>query len=145
MKPDQLVFAVYDMANAVVLNVETLRIPKALTVPESLKYVRNSVLDILREYEINKAGLRVAESVAKKVSIRRSEIEGVVQEAFASSSVDAYFCGQISNISSRIGMDRVDFKKYVSGELDYHAVENWNDLSGDEREALLSAIGACNA
>lgn len=145
VKPDRLIFAVYDSANSAVVNIETLKLPKALPVPESLKFARNTVLDILREYEIENAGMRIAETVSKKVNVRRTEIEGVVQEAFASSLLSSYFCGQISNISAKVGIPRADFKKYVSGELVYDVVEGWNELDVDAREALLVAIGALNA
>jgi hypothetical protein len=73
------------------------------------------------------------------------QIEGVIQEAFASSSLESYYCGQISSISSRLGIERTNFKKFVSGELNYEAVENWSDLDSIQREATLAALGAINA
>lgn len=113
VKPRAVIIAVFDADQAEIENIEDIKIPRALTVPESLKYVRNNILDILREYKIEHAGLRIAESNSRTLVIHRLEIEGVIQEAFASSGLKSYFCGQISKISARIGIARADFKRYV--------------------------------
>jgi hypothetical protein len=89
--------------------------------------------------------LRVTESAAKTLSVSRIEIEGVIQEAFASSSLSSYYCGQISTIAARIGIPRTDFKPYVDGAKTFDGVENWGDLGREEREAILAALGALNA
>lgn len=145
VKPSGVVIAIYDASEEAVLNVETIRIPKALAVPESLKYVRNTVLDVLREYEIRQAGIRIIESSSQQLSVRRIEIEGVIQEAFASSSLKSYYVGQIASISSRIGFERSNFKKFVNNETDFERVENWDALDKHEREAVLTSLGAVNA
>ncbi len=145
VKPDSVVFAVYDSEDKEIVNVEELKIPKALPTPEALKYVRNSILDILREYDIVKAGLRVVESNSQTLNIRRVEIEGVIQEAFASSFVSAYFCGQISTIAAKLDMRRADFKLHVDGEKSFELVESWGDHNKEQREAILTALGAQNA
>ena len=87
----------------------------------------------------------MVESNSRKLSIRRIEIEGVIQEAFASSMLAAYYCGQISSISSKVGIVRADFKKFVNALLDYEQIENWGDLSKEEREAVFTALGAEHA
>jgi len=145
VKPDTAVVAVYDLTNGILENVEDICIPKALSTPEALKYVRNSILDVLREYNIEKAGLRKVESNSQTLSIRRIEIEGVIQEAFASSMLSAYYCGQISSISAKVGIARVDFKRYVDNSLNFERVQNWSDLNKEQREAVLTALGAENA
>lgn len=141
-KPDAVTFAVFDSASNSILNVETVKIPKALSDPEALRFVRNSVLDILREYRINRAGIRAIEPSSQQMSIRRIEIEGVIKESFSSSDVEAYFCGHISNISARVGFDRAMFKDYVAGTTSFERVENWSKHNKEEREAILVALGA---
>lgn len=145
VKPSEFTFAVFDAEVNALINVEKVKIPKALDAPEALKYVRNTILDVLREYEITSAGIRITESNSQQLNIRRIEIEGVIQEAFASSTLGSYYVGQISNISSRIGIPRQDFKRYVEGEMNFDLVENWGELDHDEREAVLAALGANNA
>jgi len=142
--PKAVTFVVFDADDQVVLNVEDIRIPLAFHIPDALKYIRNNLLDILREYRIDHAGIRVTEPNAQSPNISRIQIEGVVQEAFASSSLTSYYVGQISSISARLGIDRADFKRYVDGPLDW-PVENWADLSKEQREALLCAVGASRA
>lgn len=141
-KPTEFAFAVYNLEANKLVNVERVKIPRALGAPDALKYVRNTILDILREYTIDKAGIRITESNSQHLNIRRIEIEGVIQEAFASSSLSSYYVGQISNIAAKVGIERTDFKRYVAGEVDCDLVENWDQLGSEEREAVLAAIGA---
>jgi hypothetical protein len=145
VKPSEFAFAVYDSETNRLVNVERVKIPKALDAPEALKYVRNTILDILREYKIEAAGIRITESNSQHLNIRRIEIEGVIQEAFASSTLRSYYVGKISSITARIGIARADFKRYVEGENDFDLVENWDQFGSDEREAVLTAMGARNA
>ena len=139
--PTAVTFVVYDSSQEEVLNIEDIRIPVAFAAPDALKYVRNNLLDILREYEIERAGIRTTEPNAQSMNIARIQIEGVVQEAFASSALKGYYVGQISSISARLGIVRPDFKKYIDGAKDWD-VENWASLAKEQREALLCAIGA---
>ena len=141
--PTVVTFAIYDSESAQVINVEEIKIPAAFSTPEGLKYVRSNLLDVLREYKVAKAGIRASEPSAQSFNIARIQIEGVIQEAFASSELTSYFVGHISSISSRIGIARNDFKPFVSGEKEYE-VENWPQMSPVERESVLCAIGAVN-
>ncbi|WP_244137025.1 hypothetical protein [Burkholderia pyrrocinia] len=134
----------FDTEADAVLNVEDIRIPAAFHTPEALKYIRNNLLDILREYDIERAGIRVTEPNAQSLNITRIQIEGVVQEAFASSLLQSYYVGQISSISARLGIERADFKRYIDGQLDW-PVENWTGMRKEQREALLCAMGASRA
>ena len=134
-------FAIFDTEEKAVLNIEELKIPAAFPTPEGLKYLRSNLLDILREYSIERAGIRVTESNAQSMSIERIQIEGVVQEAFASSNLQTYYVGQISSISKRLGFERTKFKPLVNGEKD-PGIENWKKMSKEGREATLCAMGA---
>ncbi|KAF1717098.1 hypothetical protein CSC74_09610 [Pseudoxanthomonas yeongjuensis] len=145
VKPGEVTFAVYDTEAAAVVNVEIIKIPKALPTPDALKYVRNNILDVIREFSIARAGLRVTESSAQSKNVERIEIEGVIQEAFASSCLQGYYIGQISNISRRVGFARDQFKRFVSNEIPYEPVENWDKLKPEAREAIFAALGAQHA
>lgn len=144
-KPGEVTFAVYDVDADALINVEVIKIPKALSTPDALKYVRNNILDVIREYSISHAGLRVTESSAQTKNVQRIEIEGVIQEAFASSHLKSYYVGQIANISRRLGFPRDQFKRYVSNEVAFERVENWNELKPEAREAVFAALGAEHA
>ncbi|PFG11405.1 hypothetical protein [Marinobacter sp. LV10MA510-1] len=145
VEPKKVTFVIYDADAGEVINIEGIKIPKALDVPEALKYIRSNLLDVIVEYEVQRAGIRVTEPSAQKPNILRIQIEGVIQEALASSDVEAYFRGQISSLSSRLNIKRKDLKKYLEGELVLRNIEGWSDLSTVEREAVCTAIGACDA
>lgn len=140
--PTEVIYCVFDPNNDAIVNIGKINIPKSLGVPEQLKHIRLNLLDVLREYEVLEAGIRILEPTAQSISIERVQIEGVIQEAFASSNVKSYYVGQISSISSRVGIDRTQFKPLVEGETSLDGFENWHDLSKTEREAALCAIGA---
>ncbi len=141
--PRTLTFAVYDTATQAVLNVEEIRLPAAFDKPDALKYARSNLLDVLREYRVERAGVRVTEPNADP-NIDRVQLEGVIQEVFASSNLAGYYIGQIASISARIGIARTSFRPHVDGVEDY-PVENWDATSKEGREAILTAIGAANA
>lgn len=142
--PTAVTFAVFDSDKRAIVNVEEIVVPAALDVPDRLKYVRSHLLDVLREYQIERAGLRVTEPVAQQVSIERVQIEGVIQEAFASSALQSYYTDTIATIAARIGEDRNSIKPMVKGTRD-PGVEGWAGHSEIEREAILCAMGAANA
>jgi hypothetical protein len=50
--PSAVTFAVIDTDKNVVINVEKIRIPAAFETPDALKYIRSTLLDILREYGV---------------------------------------------------------------------------------------------
>jgi hypothetical protein len=142
--PGVVTFAIYDCGQRTIVNIEEIRIPAAFSIPDRLKYVRSNLLDILREFNISKAGIRAIEPLAQSPNIEKIEIEGVIQEAFASSELDGYYVGHISSITALLGIERRAFKPFVDGNKDY-PVENWSKLSREQREAVLCAIGAENA
>lgn len=118
--------------------------PKSLDVPEQLKFIRSTLSDIINENNVNVACIRITESNAQQVSVDRIYMEGVIQELIASSTITKYFVGQISNITSRLGIDRSDFKPYAKGEKVFLEIERWGNLSLEERESLMSAASALN-
>lgn len=140
--PTEVVYCVFDTDRSEIINIGKISIPKSLGVPEQLKHVRLNLLDVLREYDITEAGIRILEPTAQRISIERVQIEGVIQEALASSEVRQYYVGQISNIASRNGLKRTEFKPLVDGEMMLEGFENWDDLTKTEREAVLCAMGA---
>lgn len=143
-KPRAFTFAIFDTDENRVLNVEDVLIPEALHVPDALRYVRSTVLDLLREYRVTHGCIREAEPSAQAPNVRRIQVEGVIQESFASSTLKAYFVGQISSISARLEIPRSDFKLYVTGAKTF-AFGDWKELSPEGREAVLAAIGARRA
>jgi len=121
---------------------DKLILPEALQVPERLKYIRNTFIDILSEFEVSSACIRITESTAQTVNITRVSIEAVVQELFASSPIKAYFTGQISNISAKLGFERENFKALVAGTSIFKEIDDWSAYKPESREAILAAFAA---
>jgi len=143
--PEKVHFAIHDVERNVILNVETLSVPKALIVPEKLKYVRNSVLDILFEYHICNAVIKLPEFNSKGTpNERRLQIEAVIQEAFASSELAKYAVVHISNLAPLLGEPRERIKQIRDTATEYEIDPDWSKRSTECREAILCAVGAKN-
>jgi hypothetical protein len=140
--PTEVTFTVFDEESNSIITIDQIKVPKVLESPEALKHIRFNILDIIREYSITNAGIRITESSSQQLSIERIQIEGVIQEAFASSALKSYYTGQVSNISKRIGIDRKTFKPFIDGEKNFDNIEGWEKLSKNERESVLCALGA---
>ena len=61
VEPKKITFAIIDIEENEILNIEKLIVPTSLDVPEQLKYIRLNLLDIIREYDVNVAGIRITE------------------------------------------------------------------------------------
>jgi Holliday junction resolvasome RuvABC endonuclease subunit len=145
VEPKKTTFSVISTENESykIINVELIKIPAALDFPEKLKYIRNCVLDILREYNISIAGIRVAESKAQNLDVTRLHIEGVIQEAFSSSNVEKYFVGRKNSIASKLNMTVKELETIFKGEKVFKLIDNWDVCRTREaRESVLTAMGA---
>lgn len=145
VEPKKVTFVVIDFTEneADIVNVETIKIPLALDFPAKLKYIRNTVLDIIREYNIQVAGIRIAETVSENVNINRLHIEGVIQESFSSSSVNSYFTGQLLSISKKLDINKDSYKELLKSKSKYTKINRWALCTNSEsKEAALVGYGA---
>jgi hypothetical protein len=123
-----------------------VNIPPALETPRQLQFVRTTLLDVMDEYAVTRAGLRLAEGTAQQRNPFRLNLEGVVQELLASSSVERFVAGPIATIASFLGIrNRTLIKELIAGEQVPEYSLDWMSLSGDEREAVLMAVAAASA
>jgi len=121
---------------------QSIPVPDALTGPEQLRFVRQTISDVIDDYGVTRAGIRLAEPVAKKVNIHRLHIEGVLQELLASSPVESYFYGAIAQIGRLLGVaERTEVKELVGGES-FRGIDGWSDFNPEERESILVAVAA---
>jgi hypothetical protein len=139
----------YDGSSFEYLNISNIRVPEALTHPESLSYVRSTLLDIMAEYQVETAVIRVQESVYNitQNSFPRFYLEGVILECLAASNVDSYRMGKIATISSLLGFDSSKFKDYSENGVVFDFFPkglNWSDLSKEEKESVLACHASFN-
>lgn len=144
--PSTVYFSVvsYENEELEITLVDKITNPKALNIPEQLKFLRNTLCDIINEFSITNACIRITESNAQSINITRIYIEGVIQELFASSTIVKYYVGQISSISANLNIERSTFKPFAEGENSFMEIENWQSFSLEQRESLMSAISALN-
>lgn len=145
VKPQNIFYSIIkdcDNEKEIVL-LDNVYVPIALQMPEKLKFIRSTFLDIIDENQVNLACIRVTESSAQTISIERTYIEAIIQELIASSDIEKYYVGQISNISSKLKIARNDFKKIIESErCDFF--ESWNKYNKEQKESLLAALSAFN-
>lgn len=143
--PSTVWFSVVEKTNPdqiEVLACQAIPVPVALRPPERLRFIRRTIADIIAEYEVGLAGIRLAEPIAQRIPIERLHLEGVLQELLASSSIQAYFYGAIARIANLLGLaDRAEFKTFVEGKP-FRDIALWEQMKPEERESILVAIAA---
>lgn len=141
--PHEIYYSVIQQTDEMkVINADIILLPKSMNKSEQLKYARNTMIDVIREYNISKAGIRVYENTAQTFDRDRVYLEGVFIELLASVDLRCYYVGQISNISSRIGINRDCFKLIVQGKMPYTEIQNFDAFKLEHKESTLTAIGA---
>lgn len=122
---------------------QDLIIPVSFDVPQKLKYVRKTFLDIFNEYDILRAGIRITEPFAPSADTMRIMLEGVIQELIASSKVESYLVGIKSSIASKLGLHNDGtITELIEGRQVYNTIEHWTKFSLEERECILTAFAS---
>ena len=149
--PKEIYYTLADIDddNSIVLTeegVEKVILPVALDVPNRLAFIRQTFISIINEFEIENAGIRVVESVAQNINIERVNIEGVIQELLANSTVKKYFVGTISTIAKHLAVKPKELSDAIKSKvpLDQYEFEEWSSLKKEEKESLMTAIAALN-
>lgn len=124
-------------------DISSIKVPRALSNPDRLRFIRTNLLDLAREKEVSRAGIRIAESVSQNISYERIHLEGVIQEMLSSSFVEKYFCGQIATISKIVGLSRSEITEILDGKNHFN-VDRWDKYSKKERESFIVSIAALN-
>ena len=134
-------FVVYCTEEEKLMCVDVIKIPLMLSTPERLRYIRNNILDIIREYNVSVASIRISETIARSINIDRLYIEGVIQETFASSNISSYYTLRKNSICSRLNIDMKSFDAIVSGKSQYMDID-MAKYDINTREAILAAMSA---
>lgn len=149
--PNEIYYAITSQEEETfdILKCSKLVIPVALNIPEQLAFIRTSLISIISEYKITHAGLRIAESNSQfdKKAIFRLNVEGVIQEVFANSTIEKYACCNIAILSGLLEEDRTSIKKYmekskVKREV-FAEINDWLSYKKEECETIVVAT-ACS-
>lgn len=116
----------------------------ALDLPDQLRFVRTTMLDVIEEFDVIRAGLKLVEHTAHGRHEFRLNLEGVLQEMLASSPVERYFAGRIDRLTFLLGeQSRPLVKQYIRGQQPFDRVPTWDQYRRVEvRESVLAAIAA---
>lgn len=143
-EPKQVSFVVYCSDENRLLCVDKVTVPQALDTPEQLKYIRNNILDVLREYKVERAALRVAEGIAKNKSLPRYYLEAVIQEAFSSSNLSAFSIMRSSTIIKNLKINKKQYDQILDSSQKIKDIDN-SKFKKATNEALMVAIAvACH-
>lgn len=130
--------------NACLMICDKIIVPTALPVPEQLKFLRDTFLDIIYENGVKNACIRVIEANAQSYDYDRAQMEGVLQEMIASSTIERYYLGRIASMSNKLGIDRKDYSALLSADT-CAFIPEWKDIKNKEkREAMLASYSALN-
>lgn len=117
---------------------QELIIPLSFNVPDKLKYVRKTILDIFLEYNVMRAGIRITENNAQTPNKFRLMLEAVVQELIASSYVEKYFTGLKNSISTKLNISNDGtITEVIEGRSDFKDITDWSSFSTEHRESIL--------
>lgn len=127
-----------------IISISSIKIPKALETPESLSYIRNTIITMIQLYNINLAAIRPIEPVAKQSSKNnlRINMEGVIQELFANSSIERYILGTSANVSSIFKIQKKSVEDILGDIIeDNEELRTANDrkLKKEHKESVVVA------
>jgi hypothetical protein len=121
-----------------------LAIPKSFKDGQALSWVRESIMNVLKEYQISSVFIRTIEPkarIGKKAITNRCKIEAVLLEA-ANTSGSRNSEGALVTITSLLAAKSVkSAKEYLELE-EFREVEGWEDLNDNYKEASLAGIAA---
>lgn len=139
--PKKIYFSIFDKHNNEFKNIEVIVVPQSLAMPEKLKYIRNNIFDLLREYHIQQAGIKITEANAQKMNIERLYIEGVIQETFASSEIESYKTLMLAGMASKLQTSAKELKKFIEKQDNQTEIQmNVTDYVKEEIESMLVAM-----
>lgn len=145
VEPTEIYYSIIEFENnGFKFKNQKLILPKALKrdTPRLLSYIRTSLFSIICEYDIKNAGIRTAEGSAKNLNIFRINIEGVVQELFADSTIQNYVAGTYTSFASRIGTTSTIVKENCDGKRNDLQIAGWEKFNKSFRECIFAALSS---
>lgn len=129
-----------DESTVTLRTIDSLIVPLALDIPRSLSFIRTSLISIIQEFEITQAGIRVYEGNTQNLDKFRMNVEGVIQELFANSTVDKYVCATKHTLAGLLETDVAEITDLIEGNENHFQIINWDALHKNEREAVITAV-----
>lgn len=130
-----------------VVAVDGIAFPSALGIPDALHHTRSLFMDVVRVYDVSRAGIRLTEWNSKNPNTLRIGLEAVLQEAMAGGPIKCYFAGVLATIAKRLdmGFDASSLKAEIQSPESSIGLPGWEKHGLEEREALITAIAAARS
>lgn len=113
---DKIVFVIYNDSNNDIV-IDKVILPLFLNELEKLSYLRNTLLDIIREFNITNASIKCSENSAyiiqRKVNIERIQIESIIKEVLVSSGIKNYLILKNKEISEYLNMKEKSYSQAI--------------------------------
>lgn len=123
-----------------ILTTDVIHVPSALDTPRCLSYIRTTIISIIQEYGITSAGMKVYEGNNQNINIFRLNMEGVILELLANSSVNRYFAGYLQSIAKRLESNIKEVKETLDGNENPLEIDDWENYKKEHKEAILTGI-----
>lgn len=150
--PNEIFYSIVDEQDYgyEIISISNIKIPKALDDPCKLSYVRNTISTIITQYKVTNAGIKLIERNARTSAnlstFFRVNLEGVILELFANSTIEKYLLGIAPNIASILKIKSKPVKEMVKdlGIDDSCKTDNGKKLNEQNKESVVVAIAALN-
>lgn len=150
--PNEIFYSIVDEEDdeCEIISISNVKVPKALDDPCKLSYVRNTIDTIIKQYKVTNAGIKLIEGNARTSANSRTffriNLEGVILELFANSTVEKYLLGVAPNIASILKIKSKPVKEMAEdlGIDDSYKTDNGKKLNEQNKESLVVAIAALN-
>ena len=130
------------------ISISSLKIPVTLGDPQQLSFIRNTILTILLQYNIEYAGIKLLEGNARSSInnglIFRCNIEGVLKELLANGRTINCFLGLTTNISAILNIKKAKPVEMIETIVNTEGMVTDSDkkVTTEHKEAILVAIAA---
>lgn len=128
----------------VTLDRAQLVVPSALEGPDLLRFIRINIRDVILSHDPEAGFVKQADyHPQSSKSTARIYLEGVIQEAVASSNILHFDSGQKHQLGNLLNMSQRDLKEFKTGDRIYMRLPDWSKGTNDApRESVLSAVAA---
>ena len=145
--PKQIYFTIANKdteGNISIYSPDKLIVPQSLDIPNCLTFIRTNLISIINEYNVKLGAIRIIEGNSQTKDTFRINMEGVIQELFANSSVESYFCGTINSLSKRLRFKQADIKDALDSKKSKNIfkLDYWDKFKKEEKESILFSIAA---
>lgn len=150
VSPNEVFYAIIENKEGTYefISISSLKIPVAISEPQKLSFIRNTISTMLLQYNIDFAGIKLIEGNARSAVnnslIFRFNLEGVLKELLSNGKTKNCFLGLASNISAVLEIEKakpVDMLESIINTEEY-MTDYDKKITGEYKEAMLVAVAA---